>query len=728
MRWKIFVATLLVLAGILFPRSSLASEWYVSPSGTSSANGTINDPWDLQTALNQPSSVIPGDTVWLRGGTYTGTFSSTLVGTSASPIVVRQYASERAKLDGSTLSANAVLQVNGSYTYYWGFEISRSDTNRVSSQTSSAPTDIVTTNGIYTATGAGNKFINLVVHDTGQGYGFWTPALNSEIYGNLIYYNGWQAPDRGHGHGIYTQNNTGTKNIKDNIIFNQSGWGIHAYTEGGTINNFDMDGNIAFNNGALASQTSYYSNILLGGLQVASNNTISSNYTYYDSSKTGGSNNLGYSAGCNTGSVTNNYFAHVGKTALSIINCTNLTVTGNTFLGTASFSSTYPNNTYSSTKPTNNVISVTPNQYDSDRANIVVYNWEQLSTVSVNPSEVLANNQNYSVYDVQNFFGDPIASGTYTGLPISIPMNSTAVAAPVGLSAPPHTSSEFGVFVLIGGAVVDSVDAGITSTSASNVAGIKTCDANTPSPPVIWLDSVSTDSITLQIRDRSSENIDSHYIMYGTESNSNQFGSGNIGGSSLLTYKVSSLQPSTRYFFKVRAGNGCATGDWSNEISAKTLSRYYFLTTEDLETEINETEIKEKEVEKRKESIKEDQQEDIILGVNVKIKVVDGEKKPVEGAKVTLHSTPRETVTDKEGIARFEKVETGEHRVIITYQNQKGEQEINLQDDPNLGEVDFAIQLKSTSPFKEPSVMATIGGLALALIAVIGLLLKRRSG
>ena len=52
----------------------------------------FGNPWRLQTALDQPASVHPGDTIWLRGGTYTGTYASTLNGTSSQPIIVRQYA------------------------------------------------------------------------------------------------------------------------------------------------------------------------------------------------------------------------------------------------------------------------------------------------------------------------------------------------------------------------------------------------------------------------------------------------------------------------------------------------------------------------------------------------------------------------------------------------------------------------------------------------------------
>ena len=80
-----------------------ATSFYASPTGTTSTalgTGTITNPWSLQTALSGPAAVHPGDTIWLRGGTYSGIFNSYLNGTSAAPIIVRQYPGERAKLDG----------------------------------------------------------------------------------------------------------------------------------------------------------------------------------------------------------------------------------------------------------------------------------------------------------------------------------------------------------------------------------------------------------------------------------------------------------------------------------------------------------------------------------------------------------------------------------------------------------------------------------------------------
>jgi hypothetical protein len=79
--------------------------FYVAPNGSPSGNGSITQPWDLQTALNQPSNVPPGATIYLRGGTYSGKFYSGLTGLLALPITVRSYPGEWAKIDGYATTA-----------------------------------------------------------------------------------------------------------------------------------------------------------------------------------------------------------------------------------------------------------------------------------------------------------------------------------------------------------------------------------------------------------------------------------------------------------------------------------------------------------------------------------------------------------------------------------------------------------------------------------------------
>src|SRR2546421_3291182 len=75
---------------------------YVAPSGSSAGDGTMGRPWDLATALaGGGGRVAPGDTIWLRGGTYRGALVSSVHGAPGAPVVVRQYRGERAVIDAA---------------------------------------------------------------------------------------------------------------------------------------------------------------------------------------------------------------------------------------------------------------------------------------------------------------------------------------------------------------------------------------------------------------------------------------------------------------------------------------------------------------------------------------------------------------------------------------------------------------------------------------------------
>ena len=295
----------------------------------------------------------------------------------------------------------------------------------------------------------GVKLINLIIHDTALGYGWWKEAVNSEIYGNVIYNNGWDMDDRGHGHAIYAQNASPTMRIAENILANQFGEGMTLYgSSAAPLNNFHVEGNVSFNNGAI-SRHGFSRNLLLGGGSVAQNNALTNNYTYFPSFCCG-TNGIGYAAGCSDLRMTGNYFISHGDTALQMDTCTPEVMTGNTFYGaTIGFSPAwYPGNTNHLNRPAKNKIFVRPNKYDPKRAHIIVYNWTMQPAVQVNIANTgIAAGQTYTIRSAQNYYGETI-SGTYTGAPISIPMTGWSVAAPHGGTAAPSTFPEFGAFII----------------------------------------------------------------------------------------------------------------------------------------------------------------------------------------------------------------------------------------------------------------------------------------
>lgn len=454
-----FCVTLLasIFAALLCSSSSYAAgqEFFVSPSGTASGNGSIGNPWNLQTALNHPSSVKPGDTIFLRGGTYTGAFTGRLVGTTTQPIRVRPYLGERVILDAAGTTTGPFYGA-GQSTWYENLEFTNTQaTKRVSAQSGGSPTDISIEATRVTIDAKEIKLINAIIHDLGQGIGNWSTATSSEIYGSIIYNNGWQGSDRGHGHGIYAQNaETAERKFTDNLVFNQFGYGFHIYTEGSYINNMTLNGNVSFNNGTPAG--TLYGNILMstGFTQPLLNPKLISNITYNNAFA--GGNSVGRCVVTQPANVIiqDNYFMNLSPLSLAA-GCAVSELKNNTFYGTPSgfTAATYPENSYlNRVRPTLVKSFVRPNQYESGRAHVTVFNWPNSDSAAVDLSSIgLSVGDAFNVWDVQNIFGAPILQGIYDGNPVTIPLTGTAVSQPLSTDLTrivAHTAKEFGVFLV----------------------------------------------------------------------------------------------------------------------------------------------------------------------------------------------------------------------------------------------------------------------------------------
>ena len=466
-----------------------AKEFFVSPDGNSESDGSKEKPLDLKTALSEKSPARPGDTIWLLGGVYKGGFTSALKGKANSPIIVRQYPNQQATIDCYS-DKSGYFTVNGEWTTFWGFEMTSSDPKRVTEVTGSSPSDI--DRGGITCQGSNISFVNMIIHDTAGGFGFWSGGEGGEIYGCLIYNNGWEGPDRGHGHAIYAQNLNGTKRLVDNIMFNQFSHGIHVYgSSRAFLKGFHIEGNIAFNNGLLAGERQYAPNILVGGGSPAERIEVIENYTYQNDLGVT-SVRLGYGAVNEDIAVKNNYFAGVTgiKTWNKITMTDNVLIgttvrletpkgvsasdynwNGNTYYGGNSFVLNIPDSAdqllnfsewksrtgvdndsqYNDGKPKETKVFIRPNKYEPDRVHIVVYNWEKKDRVDVDLKGVLKLGSKYKILNAQNYFGEQILTGVYDGRPISLPMTGLPVAKPIGNAPcdPPSTEPEFNVFVLI---------------------------------------------------------------------------------------------------------------------------------------------------------------------------------------------------------------------------------------------------------------------------------------
>ena len=451
---------------------------YVTADGTSSGTGATDKPWDLQTALDGGAGTIhPGDTVWLRAGVYCGVFHTALNGSASTPIVFRQYPGERATIDGT-------FRGDGSYLTFWGFEVMQS-----------APT--VQQNYVLQAYTANGRFINLVLHDAGiSGVSMSADAGGGvELYGSLIYNNGTH---ENLDHGLYAHNETAAqKFVNDNVVFDNYARGIQIYEgSAASIRNFHVEGNVAFNNGTIAA-TSTENNLLISAPAVTAGMTALDNLLYFSPGTSGINIRLGnYGALYNQSVVVQGNYLGGGQVGLQMdFPWDSASVQGNTLVGdngtsvvhtsgTGTLPYQWSGNTYfrdssalawehngtayplagwrtasglgssdvdSGTVPTSTRVFVRPNKYETGRANIIIFNWANQATVAVDVSSAVPVGWRYAVHAVEDFYGAAVASGTYSGGSIGIPMTAVAPPTPIGRQAPrraPTTGPVFDVFIV----------------------------------------------------------------------------------------------------------------------------------------------------------------------------------------------------------------------------------------------------------------------------------------
>lgn len=453
--------------------AALPSRLIVAVNGTSAGDGTLAKPLDIATAL-AGARVAPGDTIWLRGGTYTGNHVAKLSGSADKPITIRPYPGESPVLDGSIRPAVAALRVDGSNLIVRDLEITDNHPDRDAKRATGL--------NLY---GANVKVINNVVHDTSICVAAWSQAVDLLVYGNTLFNCGYRGTDRPHGHGIYAQNDAGRKVFANNVISNTFGYTVHFYTENGSIKNMDLKGNIITGSGALNNTNARNPNILVGGGQPASGFTISANRIYEPvGTEGGGGIKLGYSTpGNTTAAVTDNYVA--GRAPLRCLEWADLTITGNTFfspnpnalVGTTNCKATswnanvyfgggfwrpgvsmdfpawktdtgYDSASRWALDPADAVF-VDRNSYEAGRGTVTVYNWSKAPTVTFDPVAILKPGQAYQIRNAQNYFQAPLVTGTWEGGNLIVPLAGLAPAVPTGSTAPANTAPEFAVLLVL---------------------------------------------------------------------------------------------------------------------------------------------------------------------------------------------------------------------------------------------------------------------------------------
>ena len=598
----LLMSLLLLIAQPCVYTSAAGSQYHVTPTALSSGNGSQANPWQLTTALHS-STVKPGDTVTVHGGTYlnptNGTWASawtsTLQGSSAAPILVRVPKGDVVVLDGEDTQGDNILTIESNYVWYWGLEVRSSDGRRVDN------VDWLSSGGSYTSpvvhvgqcvtisqdiNTVGNKFIACtfdnglggIASTAGLGAGQSGTTAEFEFYDCLFINNGWYNTLSGirgpHGHNIYVHNNTGRRCAFINCInINPTENPVQAW--GGLVGTSEND--FVFDGMTVIQYGPAHDGRILVGDSYFSNPTIINGSFYSDNASNvqlGYDNGSSYPNVCTGGNISNNYSAGGGW---NIVCSFNGTTFNNNTIYYQSLQGSFPNgsgNTLTTTKPTGNIVTtIRKSPYESGRASVTVFNWMNASSVSVDLSSVFNVGDTYTIVDAQN----PhvvLLTGTYNG-PVSIPLVGTAGAVEqligvdggVGnvITYQPrvHTPSEFGCFIITG----------------------KTNGSTTITPPTVVTSAASLiATTTVQLNGTVNPNGAStayHFDYgtttgYGTSTTSVSAGAGSVAVNAVAN--LTGLTQGTLYHFRLVASNG---GGTTNGIDATFTTSINYLTLYD---------------------------------------------------------------------------------------------------------------------------------------------------
>ncbi len=387
---------------LLYPSLAAPNQaYYVAPDGKAENSGTVESPWDITSALAGQHPIAPGSTLLLKAGVYrhpdrtweSPGFAIALEGAAGQPIRIRPAGEGRVTLDG-----RVEVKPNSRFLRVEDLEITVSETARWDRRVTAGGLKIDGTaelpqGGLNILGGSNSQFVNLVIHDMNSGVGLWRTAQNVEMSGCLIYGIGAIGPDRYHGPGIYTQNESGKKTLRDNILFGNYSTTIQAYgSSRAPVNGFVIDGNIAF----APIKAGARQRVLVGGGQPSHDITVIHNILYETPLQ------LGYSADYNEDAVVrDNWIVLAG---MSIQKFRKVEQSGNVILSAKELDANRPADVF-----------IRPNKHDPNRFHIAVINGSRAPTVKVDLGAALKPGARYRIVNVLDYYGPAIAEGIYEG-------------------------------------------------------------------------------------------------------------------------------------------------------------------------------------------------------------------------------------------------------------------------------------------------------------------------
>jgi cell division septation protein DedD len=212
-------------------------------------------------------------------------------------------------------------------------------------------------------------------------------------------------------------------------------------------------------------------------------------------------------------------------------------------------------------------------------SNIWTFTTNLLSTPTPTASPTLTPSPTETPTETPTPTATPTETPTPTDTPTETPTESptpteTPTETPSPTESPTPTSTETPTETPTPTATATASSDQGNSSNGGSVAGAETCQdtTGTGKPDLFEIKTTAT-TATLYFAPPNPP-YSSFYVEYSRKQDSWEYGVEFPQGysSGVIAYTISMLQPNTKYYFAVRSGNGCATGEWGNTMAAITNS------------------------------------------------------------------------------------------------------------------------------------------------------------
>ena len=187
-----FEKDFLIVVFVVLQCTAKAATYYVATNGVdANAGATTNAPW--RTIQHAADSLVPGDTVFVRGGIYNERVTFNVSGNLNHSLTFQNYPGETPIVDGAGLPipqlayATGLLEfTSGSYITVQGFEIRNYQTNSAAS----VPAGIDITGAPHDLTFISNRIHNIANLNTStsaNAYGIAVHGTSAQSISNLVF-------------------------------------------------------------------------------------------------------------------------------------------------------------------------------------------------------------------------------------------------------------------------------------------------------------------------------------------------------------------------------------------------------------------------------------------------------------------------------------------------------------------------------------------------------------